>query len=315
MKNAYLWTSFVLFGIANCSPDSTTDTNVRGGSGGKVGTASGGSGHKPATPIFPTGGAAQAGVGGESAPTVAESGAGGAAPVPPHPTYEDECADDLMHVVPKERECPANDACPLEQPDEADACNAAGGAGPDAPPFCTYLSANCSCTLAGWTCEEHEHPYCLYPVEVRRLCPPSGVDESKQIKDLTADERLAWCNWFGDPSGAPRPTVRPHEGPDLPLSDLLDELYGEGLCMLELPVDLCLQTFGARPDCEATVGDLDDCVETLRATSQDVVKPDQFSGWVGNRCAALRAQPSCDGLFVTDYNGCLPAGVAGAPSD
>lgn len=307
VKNAYLWISFVLFGIANCSTDSTTDREAAGGSAAKGGTASGGSGHEPATPIFPTGGAAHAGAGGEPTPTIAEGGAGGARPVAAHPTYEDECADDLRHIVPEENECPTDEGCPLVRPSEGDSCNAVGGAGPD-DTWCNYRLGGCGCGEDGWHCEDLEVPHCVEPPEVQRLCPPDVVDESRKISELNKYERLAWCNWFADPSGAPRPRVQSSEGNEEGLSSQYPGFVAEGLCMLELPTELCLENFNARPNCEATIGDLDDCVETLRASYFDgaVLPPGFQYGWVGNRCQALRAQAGCEGLIVIEDCNELP---------
>lgn len=62
-------------------------------------------------------------------------------------------------------------------------------------------------------------------------------------------------------------------------------------CMPELPAELCVMNLHARPGGTATLGDLNDCVETVRAVRHD--------GWVGHGCAPLLAQPTCQGVIVS----------------
>lgn len=105
---------------------------------------------------------------------------------------------------------------------------------------------------------------------------------------------LTWCQWHADPSGAPRPQVIDDRGTDGYAS------YGFGysewhLCMPDIPAELCVQNFREVPGCTATLGDLDDCIETFYGNHQN-----ERPAWVGHGCVPLVANPTCEGLMVSD---------------
>jgi len=291
-----------------------------------------------------TGGVVEPGIGGSPDPI----SFGGA------PTYLDECAPDLLHVLPRpEFECPAeigNDMAPCDIPENA-ACvwqvidlveqrtgygfagcyatltgtrwrnyvigevGPAGENGEHCPDWlpeagsscsghageiCYYPAVSCSCAGDSevWACEPDpgmpgNPPLHGLPLEVQRLCPPEGLDESKQIKDLTEAEVLTWCNWHGDPSGEPRPEVIDDRGSDGYATWGFN--IGYELCLPQIPVELCVRNFRALPECTATLGDLDDCVETIRGSHQN-----ERPAWVGHGCVPLLTHPSCEGLIVSD---------------
>lgn len=166
--------------------------------------------------------------------------------------------------------------------------------------ICYYPALSCSCAVDGasWSCEvdpgtEGGPAYVGLPVEVKRLCPPDGIDESKQVRELSEAEIVAWCNWHGDPSGAPRPEVI---GDDRGTDGYATYGFNIGydVCLPEIPVELCVHNFHAVRQCTATLGDLDDCVETIRGGGQN-----DRPAWVGHGCAPLLANPSCAGLVVS----------------
>jgi hypothetical protein len=181
------------------------------------------------------------------------------------------------------------DHCPSSVPAAGSSCSGHAGE------YCYYPQADCGCAddQATWACTEPTPERSNMPVEVRRLCVPEGLDESKRVFELSDAEVTTWCQWHGDPSGAPRPEVRPE----------LDETSWYATktinmnviaCMPELPVSLCERNFRALPACTATLGDVNDCVETIRA-----MRGDPFSGWVGHGCAPLLTSPGCEGLVVS----------------
>jgi hypothetical protein len=178
--------------------------------------------------------------------------------------------------------------CPKIQPAAGSSC--AGHSGEN----CYYMEESCSCGTGGgdsWSCEPNAKSYSL-PLPVQRLCPPQGLDEAKQLKDLTDEEVEAWCGWYGDPSGEPRPPVTDNDPPDEALSyPTRFSAVGASACMMELPIAHCITNIRLRPDCTATVGELDDCIETLRVL-----------GIVGHGCGPLLANPTCENVIAQAWD-------------
>lgn len=184
--------------------------------------------------------------------------------------------------------------CPHVAPEAGSSC--AG----HAAEYCYFPSAFCSCADddAEWSCRANAKPN-MPPVEVVRLCPPAGLDESKQIKDLSEQEKLAWCSWYGDPSGRPRPPVTDNDPPGQALSyGTAFNAVGASACIMDLPIEYCVMNLGLRPDCTATLAELDDCVETIRATGIGSPGP----GWVGHGCGPLLANPTCANVIAQPWD-------------
>jgi hypothetical protein len=196
------------------------------------------------------------------------------------------------------------DQCPHQPPDTGSSC--AGHEGQ----ICYYPLGSSSCAVSGgnWAFSASakvDSP----PREIERLCPPVGIDETKQVKDLSDAEVDAWCNWYGDPSGTPRPAVSPNDRPGFAndyVSIYLSMASSVGVCIDELPAALCAKNLRTQP-CTATLAQLDDCIETARAGFAP--------GWVGHGCAPLIANPTCPGVIAQKlpqgYPGCsVPTGGA-----
>ena len=64
-----------------------------------------------------------------------------------------------------------------------------------------------------WSCTPNPKP-ASPPREIADP-PPSNVDESKQIKDLSDAEAAAWCSWYADPGNNPRPSVNNIDPPGI----------------------------------------------------------------------------------------------------
>jgi hypothetical protein len=180
--------------------------------------------------------------------------------------------------------------CPKTQPAAGSTC--AGHSGEN----CYYMEEWCSCGTGGgdnWSCEPNAKSYSL-PMPVQRLCPPEGLDESQQLKDLSDEQVEAWCAWYGDPEGEPRPRVTDNDPPDQALSyGARFSAVGASACFMELPIAHCKTNMRLRPGCTATLGQLDDCVETIRAGA---------GGWVGHGCGPLLANPTCKNVIVQAWD-------------
>ena len=194
-----------------------------------------------------------------------------------------------------------NDQCPRVAPSPSSSC--VGHTGQD----CYYPLEGCSCATGGdWSCTPNFKP-ASPPLEVKRLCPPAGVDETEEIKDLSDDEALAWCNWYADPSGAPRPAVAPGDSPDEARSyGSIWSSVGVKACVADLPAELCVKNLRTQP-CTATLGELDDCIESMRAMG--FTPP----GWVGRGCAPLMANPSCPRVIAQPVLDATVGGECGVP--
>jgi len=115
------------------------------------------------------------------------------------------------------------------------------------------------------SCAGHVGEHCYYPLE-DCACATAGGN---------------WkCNANPKPDSPPMEVTRPswYSTP------------GVAACILDLPAELCVKNVRSRPDCTATVGELDDCVETILAAG--------FSGWVGHGCAPLMSNPTCQNVIA-----------------
>lgn len=182
--------------------------------------------------------------------------------------------------------------CPHAQPDAGSSCSEHAGE------HCYFPDAACSCAAddAKWACIRNLRPV-LVPAVVQRLCPPDGLDESKLLKDLTDAEVSTWCKWYGDPSGSPRPPVTDNDPPGMALSySAIFIQLGANACLKDLPQVYCEKSLRLRPDCTATLEQLDDCVESIRAVS--IGTP----GWVGHGCAPLFGNVTCKNVVVQSFD-------------
>jgi len=188
-----------------------------------------------------------------------------------------------------------NDQCPKIAPVPDTSCAMHAGQ------HCYYPLEDCACGASegNWQCHENANPTSP-PIEVKRLCAPLGIDETKQLSQLSDEEVRAWCDWYADPSGAPRPTVSPQDPPDLARSYASLNTNGApgDACILELPAELCVKNIRTQPACTATLAELDDCVETIRAMGGGGF----VEYWVGHGCAPLMANPTCSRVIAQPIN-------------
>jgi hypothetical protein len=117
----------------------------------------------------------------------------------------------------------------------------------------------------------------------------SGVDPSKRIKELSADEAQAWCGWFS--------RVFPFAGPAMPEDMPVDPggfVSGYGtigceainVCTEHLSERHCVANLQIQP-CEATLSELDSCVGVMWGLCA-----------LEERCEPFLAEPSCLGTIV-----------------
>lgn len=174
--------------------------------------------------------------------------------------------------------------CPKALPEAGSSCSGHDGEN------CYFPEAACACGGGNpnWQCSENAKPN-LVPRPVERLCVPEGLDEAKAIKDLSNDEIATWCTWYG--GSGPRP---PLSGVDQPgYATSYGSAYGHiggKVCMMDLPHELCVKNMQLYPSCTATLEQLDDCVESIRAWAGNA--------WVGHGCGPLLSNTSCAGLIV-----------------
>ena len=178
-------------------------------------------------------------------------------------------------------------SCPTSAPAEGSSC-----AGQQHGDSCNYPFLSCTCSLGTWGCRNDSF---FAPREVVRACPPDGIDESKLVKDLTDEEAVAWCQWYGDPTGRPRPPINPN----FPADDTtgyaytwMNDLWGGGLdgCFVELPVEYCVRNLRYQ-SCNAPLRELDDCLESMRRTGS-------ANAIVGFGCGPYYRNATCDRTIV-----------------
>jgi len=182
--------------------------------------------------------------------------------------------------------------CPHALPEAGSSCS--GHAGEN----CYFPQAACVCAgdTANWTCTENPKPN-LVPAPVERLCPPDGVDETKAINDLSNQEVGAWCDWYAGGGPRPRFTGRDEPGYASTYATSWGHIGGE-VCVMDLPFDWCMQNMLLHQSCTATLGQLDDCVESIRAWPN--------GGWVGHGCGPLLSNTSCARLIVQAVPNSMP---------
>jgi hypothetical protein len=176
--------------------------------------------------------------------------------------------------------------CPQILPVAGTSCDGHAGE------YCYYPEAVCNCPsdTDRWACEAQVKPNRV-PAPVERLCVPNGVDEAKQIKDLSPAKITAWCQWYG--GNGPRP---PLSGIDTPgWANTYGTWFGHigaNVCVMDLPLAWCEQNIEAHPGCTATLEQLDDCMESVRSW------PGDAPGWVGHGCGPFVSNATCEGLIV-----------------
>jgi hypothetical protein len=159
---------------------------------------------------------------------------------------------------------------------------------------CYYPALDCKCgTGAAWSCEVKGGPAALVgqlPVAMQPLCAPAAVDDSKQVKDLSDTEALAWCQWYAQAGERVYPHVNPNDPPDevTEYGSSWGYPFGQPLCIPELPPELCVKNLRTQP-CTATLQELGSCLETIRAGR---------GGWVGSGCGPLLGNPTCSRIIV-----------------
>jgi hypothetical protein len=191
--------------------------------------------------------------------------------------------------------------CPHAQPEAASNCSGHAGE------HCYFPYATCVCAAddATWACQGNPKPD-LVPAPVQRLCLPAGLDESKPIKDLTDAEVSAWCTWYGNPSGRARPPITDNDPPGMALSYGTNFMeVGVNACLMDLPQLYCEKSLRLRPNCTATLEQLDDCVESIFAVGIGNPGP----GWVGHGCGPLLGNQTCSNVIVQQFD--PSAGPAG----
>lgn len=178
--------------------------------------------------------------------------------------------------------------CPKTLPEAGSSCSGHDGEN------CYFPEAACACAGAvngNWQCTENAKPN-LVPRPFERLCVPEGLDEATAIKDLTNGEITRWCTWYA--GAGPRP---PLSGVDAPgyansYSTSFGHIGGH-VCVMDLPLELCVKNVKAYgSECTATLEQLDDCVESIRAWGN------ADPAWVGHGCGPLMSNESCAHVVV-----------------
>jgi hypothetical protein len=165
---------------------------------------------------------------------------------------------------------------------------------------------------------------CWYPVNVECRCPtdandsdwrcavegvpdigePPDVDPDTRVGEMSAEQRETWCEWYThpDPGFPPPPNLEPNaEGfyPDTGCNAAFDFLG----CSLSRPTGLSREACVANlalSSCEATVRNLNDCVQSMTG-----FQPSPYG------CARYIDAPGCAGTIV---NGSAVGGDGSAGS-
>jgi hypothetical protein len=182
--------------------------------------------------------------------------------------------------------------CPTQPPSLGAACSTT------VQKVCIYPFTYCECRteIQGvWLCTDalvsQESP----PIAVKRLCPAPGVDETKQVKDLTALDASTWCAWS---------SLFAHQGQSYLFAGSRRQFPNVAdvpLCAAQLTVEQCVQNLGTQP-CTATLAEVDDCLQTVLLGSRDDLEKSPFTRWVGHGCAPLLNNPTCTGIVVEPWH-------------
>lgn len=186
--------------------------------------------------------------------------------------------------------------CPVEQPEQGTSCFGLKGT------TCPYpLDVECECPATigndDWDCRSQR-------VDLPML--PANFPGSKRIRDLTDGDRQNWCAWLTEPEpGFPSP---PEVAPDA------DGYYPEMGCATQsgtlgcpgimephgYPASVCVANL-ALSSCEATLGDLTDCVLTVR-----------FQQPAPHGCAPYLTAPGCGDTIILGTGDSLADAGAGS---
>ncbi|HEY1533808.1 MAG TPA: hypothetical protein VGF76_07305, partial [Polyangiaceae bacterium] len=157
-------------------------------------------------------------------------------------------------------------SCPRQAPKLGDSC-------PNRTDVetCIYPTIYCECgsILPGqWLCDQGLAGKSSPPVAVQRLCPPANLDETLQVKAMGSDGNAGWCVSNAIQTDERDPPISGKDSPGVAdsYSYQLFSTSEMSLCLADLPVKLCEQNLGSLGSkCTATIGELDDCVETIHA--------------------------------------------------
>jgi hypothetical protein len=177
-------------------------------------------------------------------------------------------------------------ACPPEQPEDGSSCFGLKGY------ECYYpTSVSCRCPNEpnedSWECASEASPVPDHP---------SVVDEDKLVRDLTDEEREAWCAWYApvEPGFPAPPELEPTADgfyPDTGCNSSGDFLGCAVSRPTDLPASACVANL-ALSTCEASVRELNDCVLSMRW-----FEPAPFG------CARYLDAPGCSGTLVNGHDG------------
>jgi hypothetical protein len=165
---------------------------------------------------------------------------------------------------------------------------------------CIYPAQYCECSSISpgqWLCAGSSLGGSFSPPRpVERACAPTYIDETQLVKDMGPKLTALWCAWSEEISGKLAVELSGKDSPGVADSYEYQTFSTPelDLCLADLPSGLCssnLDSLGRQ--CTATIGELDDCVETILAT--------KTGGWVGHGCAPLLANPSCAGVLVQPF--------------
>jgi len=180
-------------------------------------------------------------------------------------------------------------ACPMVEPESNTDCF--GHLGTNCP-FPRMTSCECSSsTQTLWKCVDLTLPPAGLP-----STGPSTVSEDKPIKDLSDAEAQAWCEWFPtavNGVGTPPPIEGPVSSDGyVNVGATIARDFFAGVCVpTGLAVSHCKANLKLFP-CEATVGELTDCVLTGLRYYPAV-----------HGCGRFLARANCEGTIVRRLGG------------
>lgn len=172
-------------------------------------------------------------------------------------------------------------ACPPEQPESRSSCFGLKGV------QCWYpQEVTCSCPTdpndSSWRCIDESAPAVEHP---------AVVDPDTVVRDMTAEDRQAWCEWYTrpEPGFPPPPELEPDPDGFYPDTGCASSTSFLGCAVSRpsgLPASACVANLELSP-CEATVRDLNDCALSMR-----YFKPSPYG------CARYLDAPGCAGTIV-----------------